>query len=211
MLLMIVCPTCNSLSTIPIAYGKPSIELEEAAARGLVEIAGCVVDQDSPSMRCLDCGIAWATIGAASMHPADPYTTLQEVKEIVERYLHPIYAGMISSELFSESSSDWGAVYSYLRLKEVLGIYGGCTSDQVDAVLMFKRLNPDQYDRIVKELEYQVCVLSMSNRWPGGLHGALFTAAALVFNASPMSYSDPDPRSMEEFESTIRQGSIGFE
>lgn len=117
---------------------------------------------------------------------------------------------MISSEIFSEFSKDWGAIYSYLRLKEILGISRGCTKSGVDAVFTFKKMNPDQYNRIIGELEYQVCVLSLSKRWPFGIHQALFNASVLPF-ASPMSLSDPNPCLLQEFESMIRQGHIGIE
>lgn len=56
---MIACPHCRSLSTIPISYGKPGPELERAASRGLVELGGCVVDNNNPTRRCLDCHYGW--------------------------------------------------------------------------------------------------------------------------------------------------------
>lgn len=56
---MIPCPFCNSLCTIPIAYGKPSPEAERAAQRGLLELAGCVTDYHAPTQRCLDCRKGW--------------------------------------------------------------------------------------------------------------------------------------------------------
>lgn len=56
---VIPCPYCRSLCTIPIAYGKPGPELERAAQCGLVEIAGCVINETSPSRRCIDCKSGW--------------------------------------------------------------------------------------------------------------------------------------------------------
>ena len=66
---MIPCPSCNGLCTVPIAYGKPGKELQRAASRGLVELGSCVVDERSPTRRCLDCGSGWrepATLDAAA-------------------------------------------------------------------------------------------------------------------------------------------------
>lgn len=56
---MITCPKCQSISTIPIAYGKPGPDLERAASRGLVELGGCCIDIGNPTTRCLDCGHGW--------------------------------------------------------------------------------------------------------------------------------------------------------
>lgn len=58
---MTPCRSCNSLCTIPICYGKPGPDLEMAAARGLVELGGCVVEENMPTRRCLDCRYAWIT------------------------------------------------------------------------------------------------------------------------------------------------------
>lgn len=56
---MIPCPDCQSISTIPIIYGKPGHEMERAARHGLVELGSCVIDEQNPTRRCLDCGISW--------------------------------------------------------------------------------------------------------------------------------------------------------
>jgi hypothetical protein len=57
--MLISCPNCGGLSTIPIAYGKPGHELEEAEKRGLVRLAGCVVRHGDPSRHCLSCQHEW--------------------------------------------------------------------------------------------------------------------------------------------------------
>ena len=204
------CPICSGISTIPIAYGKPSALLENAASRGLVEIGGCITGEGSPTMRCLDCYYGWVMNDVCSDHSKSD-AALQEIKEIVEKHLHEVYAGMISSVLFSERREDWGAISSYLRLKTILGIKRGCTEEQVDAVLEFKELHPGRFNRIVEEFEHQVCVLSLSHRWPDGLHGALFAATALIFNASPMSCRNVDFEQIDTFECAIQRGWIGFE
>ena len=44
---------------IPIVFGKPDERLERAAARGLVELGGCVIDHSNPTHRCLECRASW--------------------------------------------------------------------------------------------------------------------------------------------------------
>jgi hypothetical protein len=53
------CPKCESLCMIPIVYGKPGERLERAAARGLVELGGCIVEHSNPTHRCLECRAPW--------------------------------------------------------------------------------------------------------------------------------------------------------
>ena len=57
--MLISCPYCGGLSTVPIAYGKPNSELMEASKRGLVRLAGCVFETGSPTQHCLSCQHEW--------------------------------------------------------------------------------------------------------------------------------------------------------
>lgn len=211
---MITCPRCSSLSTIPIIYGKPSIELERAASRGLVELAGCIVESGNPTMRCLECHHAWwrADNNVSDMTSTDQ---LSRIKQIVERYLFPIHAGMVSAELFDDSwqpdANSFEAIYAYIQLKETLGIQHGCTLEQVASVQSFKKTNRSFYNQVINELKRQVCLLSLSGNGFGGLHHNLFLACALVFNASPMAHGTQDQNQLNDFLRTIRQGHIGFE
>ena len=51
------CPRCGSPAVIPIAYGLPAgPEVFEEAERGELELGGCVIADDSPGLRCTDCG-----------------------------------------------------------------------------------------------------------------------------------------------------------
>lgn len=136
---------------------------------------------------------------------------MKEVTQIFSRYLYPIYAGMISSAIFSENTEHWGSVLAYLRLKEIFGITGGCQRYQVEAVMKFRDENPEQFGRLMSELEKQVALLTLTRKWDDGLFGSTFTAAALVFNASPMTIDRPDPESLKQFENNILRGWIGFE
>jgi hypothetical protein len=71
------CPMCDSSAVVPIVYGLPSIGLEEAEARGEVEIGGCVVmgDGHQPRWSCTSCAHRWlttSTLGPASAEAEDP-------------------------------------------------------------------------------------------------------------------------------------------
>lgn len=86
---MIPCPSCHSISTIPIAYGKPGPELERAASRGLVELGSCIVDSQNPSRRCLDCNLAWRdsrNVDAVSFI-SDAVVIVQKHKESLSRHI----------------------------------------------------------------------------------------------------------------------------
>ena len=207
---MIKCPQCNGLSTIPIIYGKPSVALERASSRGLVELAGCIVDANNPTMRCLDCHHSWRNSVATSASDEK----LDRVRSIVDRYLFPIHAGMVSSELFNDrqwqtEAASFEAIYAYIQLKDVLGINRGCTLEQVVHVHSFKKANSDYYNRIINELKRQVCLLTLSGR--DALHENLFLACALTFNASPICHGNLDEESLDHFLDTIRSGRLGFE
>jgi len=54
------CPACSSTSLLPIAYGMPTPELIEAAARGEVILGGCVIDRAVlDAVACRHCGFVW--------------------------------------------------------------------------------------------------------------------------------------------------------
>lgn len=51
------CPNCKSVATVPIVYGKPVWEIEEAVKYGLVVIGGCIsADLDR---HCRSCRFEW--------------------------------------------------------------------------------------------------------------------------------------------------------
>jgi hypothetical protein len=51
------CPDCGSDRILPIAYGLPAPETEEAARRGKVVLGGCMVQE--PSWHCQQCFNSW--------------------------------------------------------------------------------------------------------------------------------------------------------
>jgi hypothetical protein len=50
------CPRCEADAVSPILYGFPTPEAEGAAARGEIELGGCVVSDEAPIWRCARCG-----------------------------------------------------------------------------------------------------------------------------------------------------------
>lgn len=58
------CPQCKSEDTVPIIRGYPSNKAMLAAARGKVELGGCIIVSDPegngpPSRSCRACGTEW--------------------------------------------------------------------------------------------------------------------------------------------------------
>ena len=53
----VYCPRCYSADLIEVIYGFPTKDIMSLFRRGLVELRGCVVDQDPiPTHRCKQCG-----------------------------------------------------------------------------------------------------------------------------------------------------------
>jgi hypothetical protein len=65
-----LCPRCSGSGT-PIVYGYPDEELIEAAARGEVDIGGCVVPVDVEMFTCPQCRELWGA--AASDQDVGPH------------------------------------------------------------------------------------------------------------------------------------------
>lgn len=208
--MLIKCPSCFGFSTIPIFYGEQSPEIQRAAERGLAELTGCVTfDGNRPRFRCIDCNLGWCPAGTEDGQ--DPVVTLREVEQIVRKHLYPIFTGMISSAIFSQGSNSQEAMHSYLRLKQLFLVDGGCSMEQVSAVIEFKASHPDTYDDIIRDLAHQVSLLSLEGRGFGGLYENMFQAAALLLNASPISSANSNPEWISHFRETIRQGNLGME
>jgi hypothetical protein len=55
------CPSRGSEDTVPIVYGLPTRELEEAAGRGELVLGGCLVSFDAADRACENCGHHWQT------------------------------------------------------------------------------------------------------------------------------------------------------
>lgn len=88
---MIPCPSCHSLCTIPIVYGKPDHQLERAASRGLIELGGCVIDFPDPNRRCLDCRNAWMD------RPKSPESTFISTAVVMVQKLKDALSSQVSN------------------------------------------------------------------------------------------------------------------
>jgi hypothetical protein len=53
------CPKCKSVATVPIVYGKPGWEIEEAVRFGLVTTGGCISAEED--RHCRSCGFRWVS------------------------------------------------------------------------------------------------------------------------------------------------------
>lgn len=53
------CPECGRRSAVRVIYGLPGEGLAEAAARGDVDLGGCVIQPLAPNRRCRSCGHAF--------------------------------------------------------------------------------------------------------------------------------------------------------
>ncbi|MEO8486226.1 MAG: hypothetical protein ABI585_07780 [Betaproteobacteria bacterium] len=54
------CPSCKQMAGVNIAYGYPSPEGHEKAARGEIVFGGCIVRDDAPERACTHCGHRWS-------------------------------------------------------------------------------------------------------------------------------------------------------
>lgn len=88
--MFIHCPKCNSVATVPIAYGKPSSEMEEAAKYGLIHIAGCVIKDPNIDCHCRACGADWAS-SSRDARFRDDRETMQRMLKSLEADLQRVY------------------------------------------------------------------------------------------------------------------------
>ena len=50
------CPACGT-RLVPVLYGMPSSEAQEAQMRGVLVLGGCTVFSDAPTRACPRCGL----------------------------------------------------------------------------------------------------------------------------------------------------------
>jgi hypothetical protein len=55
----LTCPACGGKTVVPIAYGLPGPEMQQAARRGELVLGGCVLWDDQPAFQCLECRNGW--------------------------------------------------------------------------------------------------------------------------------------------------------
>jgi YgiT-type zinc finger domain-containing protein len=56
------CPKCGAAAPMPIVYGNPGPNLAEAAARGEIELGGCIIQAENPAWKCRACGERFTAI-----------------------------------------------------------------------------------------------------------------------------------------------------
>jgi DNA-directed RNA polymerase subunit RPC12/RpoP len=49
------CPNCGERRLVPIVYGYPSEFTMQLSLRGTLELGGCIISGDDPSLRCGNC------------------------------------------------------------------------------------------------------------------------------------------------------------
>jgi hypothetical protein len=198
------CPHCRGLCTVPIVYGKPTDLLVRAAERGLVTLAGCAVETNSPTMKCLDCQFAWRSGQACGSDTA----ALAEVRAIVGRHRNAIFVGMVAESLFSDIEGS-RSMEAYLRLRDLLGVQGALDLESVLHVQRFAAEQPESYARLLAETQAQIAILVLRRK--RSLFEALFGGAAVFMLASPMSRGHSDEELVQEFWGTLQTSGLNFE
>jgi hypothetical protein len=59
------CPACGAGDPIRIVYGMPLPDDFARAEAGEMELAGCLVPDVAPTLRCRNCGVGWGQFGNA--------------------------------------------------------------------------------------------------------------------------------------------------
>ena len=139
---------------------------------------------------------------------ADDAKILDEVRQIIDRNLFPIFAGMISNQLFNQWPRDSNAARDYLRLKDLLKIDRGCSTETLDNLEKYQSAHPDSYQHMIKELETQIALQFLRGRF--SLPQAMFMGTGLLLNASPFC-SHASDSSVADFVRMIESGQISFE
>ena len=112
---MHACPKCQSLCTVPVAYGKPGEDLLRAADRGLVRLAGCAMDASSPTQHCLDCGASWridADPGALLSMARDGFALIRKHQHQLDRLMDEYGAACVAYGASSRDASDASQAFS---------------------------------------------------------------------------------------------------
>ena len=54
------CPKCSSnINVVEIKYGFPGLEMQDEAAKGQIELGGCVIEEDASDWHCKECEIGF--------------------------------------------------------------------------------------------------------------------------------------------------------
>jgi len=104
------CPDCGSNRILPIAYGLPTPDTEEAARRGKVILGGCMFQE--ARWHCSDCFNSWPESSEAESSEA---TQLSGSPESQKRYLMEMAAewASIETESLRQPSAGGPSVVNY--------------------------------------------------------------------------------------------------
>ena len=115
------CPECESLCVVPMVYGKPSIELMDAAAMGLVVLAGCVTSLQQPNSKCLKCQFEWNKPQVPGLSREEFQSFSRQFGDFLERGEEKIGALLDSlSQESIEYGRELGGAGAVARLRSML-------------------------------------------------------------------------------------------
>lgn len=92
------CPDCSSSQVRQIVYGEPGPDLWEQAEKGLVTLGGCLLEAESPSWNCADCGNRFGTQRkrSANQQPRSQAEWMDLVETMVPAPSHRKTSGIIT-------------------------------------------------------------------------------------------------------------------
>lgn len=201
---MKACPSCNRLVVVPIIYGKPTFELIEAAENGLCLLGGCAVQSESPNWHCKSCNFKWYSDDSGDSKAT---TSLNEVRQIVNSNLFPIFTGMVLAGVGSNYSISTNSLTDYGRLKSLLNIDHGISEEGLQKIQKNCIAYPDIANRVMQLLAHYLAyyILHPGHRLRNRHLGELlfFAAIALTHIDNPLLHDKPSEQSMEDFESFL--------
>ena len=112
------CPKCKSVATVPIVYGKPGLEIEEAVKFGLVITGGCISAE--ADRHCRSCGFEWVSDKGIFSLPSHEPQVLRFLHDLKER-LNEIQEAM--EEAFVSAGRQQKSADAALQLFDLLAQY----------------------------------------------------------------------------------------
>ncbi len=144
-----------------------------------------------------------------SEHHASVFESpIDEIRDIINRNLFPIFAGMMSGAFFSDHCEP-SAAEDYVRLKELLQIDRGIDASNLSALRDHEKNSPQLYQFMINELQCQIAIKVL--RGEGGLHHQLFNGAVLLTHGLGSSSNHPDLDALRSFTELVKRGDLGVE
>lgn len=144
-----------------------------------------------------------------SEHHASVFESpIDEIRDIINRNLFPIFAGMMSGAFFSYHCEP-SAAEDYVRLKQLLQIDRGIEASSLSALREHENNSPQLYQRMMQELQCQIAINVL--RRGGGLHQELFNGLVLLTHVLGSSTPKLDPDALLRFIELVERGDLSFE